>query len=98
YSEVLRGLLENRLEEFTVPISDYISNSEWAIIKEENTVKGNVVIVDYFGNVITNIHMEDIAMYFNKFNRISIYHRNKLIISNIVENYNDVNLGDEMCR
>ena len=98
YAEVVKSILENRLDQISIPALDYITNSKWAIIKEEKSVNGMVVIVDYFGNIITNIHIEDIASYLKKFKNISIFHRNKEIISGIVENYNDVILGEKMCR
>lgn len=98
YVEVLRSIFENRLDEISDPTLDYIKNSKWAVIKEEKMVQGKVVIVDNFGNLITNIRLDDIAEYLRKFETISISHKNKEIINTLVENYNDVVQGETMCR
>lgn len=98
FAEVVKSVLEARYEEISLPISNYITNSEWSVNKKNDIIKGMVVIVDYFGNLITNIHTDDIAMYINKFNNITIQYRDKEAISGLVESYNDVVEGERMCR
>ncbi len=98
YAEVLKSMIGNAYESISKPATDYKVNSQWAVIKEENVVRGIVVIVDYFGNLITNIHFSDLGRYFNKFSRYTIHYREREELDRIVEDYKDVAEGERMCR
>lgn len=98
YVEVLNSIFTNTYEDITILTDDYVTNSQWAVYKMDDKIRGMVVIVDYFGNLITNIHIEDVMQYKDRFSSISIQYRDKEDINGIVENYNDVVPGDKMCR
>ncbi|HUH75486.1 MAG TPA: SAM-dependent chlorinase/fluorinase [Chitinophagales bacterium] len=97
YAEVLKYVLENRYEEISY-LSEYESSSEWAVNTFDSHIRGMVVIVDYYGNLITNIHMKDLTQYMDRFSEVVIQYRDKDSINGIVGNYNDVVKGDQMCR
>lgn len=98
YALVLQCILNNNLHNISNEPDTYQSNSNWEILKSENEVRGIVTLVDKFGNISTNIHMDDIKDYFSRFTQYKIEYRAKGAIHRIVENYNDVGDGDTMCR
>ncbi len=98
FVEVLKSVLENRIEEISSHTSDYKTNSQWALTIMDNKVKGMVVIVDYFGNLITNIHFEDVVGHLRRFENVNVQYRNKDSINEIFENYSDVAEGETLCR
>lgn len=98
YALALQSIISNNIENISIPTEDYLSNSSWEIAKYENEVRGIVTLVDKFGNISTNIHIEDIRDYFSRFTNYKIEYRSKDSIHRIVGNYNDVLEGDSMCR
>lgn len=98
YAEVLKKMIEGTFESISNVASEYIVNSQWAVIKEEDIVRGIVAIVDNFGNLITNIHISDLAKYFKQFSRYEVHYRGRDVFSDIVDDYNDVVEGDKMCK
>lgn len=98
YALVLQNTLNNNLHNISIEADNFQSNSNWEILKSDHAVRGMVTIVDKFGNISTNIHIEDIKDYFSKFTEYKIEYRVKGTIHRIVENYNDVVDGETMCR
>lgn len=99
YGQVLKYVLEDCYDEISEEYYNYVVNTQWAVNKFDNAIRGMVVKVDYYGNIITDIHLEDLAIYMDKFENITIQYRDKdAAITKIVENYNDVAKGDSMCR
>ncbi len=98
FAMVLKRMVEDEIEEISIPAIDYKVNTEWAIIKEENSLRGMVVLIDYFGNLITNIHISDVMSYMNKYSRFVVYYRTGESVDTIVANYSDVPKGASLCR
>ena len=63
---------------------------------QPDKIVGNILYVDNFGNVITNIHISDVERYRNK--NVRINYRTNDFIDGIVENYTDVNQSYKLAR
>ena len=98
YAKVLKSLFEHTYESISQPTTHYKYNSSWAVIKEDNIVRGMVVIIDHFGNLVTNIHISDIAPYLKRFESCTINYREKEAINEIVVEYNEVEEGERLCK
>lgn len=98
YAEVLKLLIADEYQSVSKLVDDYIVNTDWALIKEEDQVRGMVVIIDYFGNLITNIHFKDIADYMEKYEELKVFYKASESIDRLCINYNDVKEGEVMCR
>lgn len=98
YALVLQSVIDNTIFNISESTTEYKSVSNWEIAKYDNEVRGIVTLVDKFGNISTNIHIDDIKDYFSRFTSCKIEYRSKRSIYRIVENYNDVIEGDPMCR
>jgi S-adenosylmethionine hydrolase len=63
----------------------------------ENSIRGTVMYIDYYGNAITNIHISE----FNKFKdyvSLKIEYRRNQLIQQMVFHYADVEEGDDLAR
>lgn len=98
YAQVLNYMIANVHFEYSEPISNYVIKNEWAVIKEEKSLRGMVVLVDYFGNLLTNIHVTDLLPYNEKYDIVKIVYRPNEVIHGLVGSYDDVKNGDAMCR
>jgi S-adenosylmethionine hydrolase len=78
------------------PFDSYKTAFAPAAIVETNLIKGNVVIVDNYGNLITNVH-QSLFDRFGKGTPFTIYYRNKEYhIDAISETYNSVPPGERV--
>lgn len=64
----------------------------------EKEVRGTVVLVDRYGNLITNIHFKDVCHYLEQFEHVTVQYRGKSKILGIAEKYSDVPPGDSLAR
>ncbi|MCO5234072.1 MAG: SAM-dependent chlorinase/fluorinase [Chitinophagales bacterium] len=98
YSKLLSHILNNEYLDYSEESKDYIVKTEWVAIKEADSIIGMVVLVDYFGNLLTNIHFKDIKPYIERYNDITIIYRHNENIKGLVTSYDDVKNGEAMCR
>lgn len=98
YSITLKYLLEGKIHNISQDSLDYNYNTSWQILLFDNEIRGIVSLVDKFGNITTNIHINDIKPYMAQYSECRIEYRDKQAIHGIVENYNDVIEGEYMCR
>jgi len=99
YAFLTKLLVDNIVPDtYAKPGHNYVVKTEWSVNKFENIVRGIVVIVDHFGNLVTNIHMEDVRPYVERFDNIEIQYRHKESITRIDHYYNDVEEGERMAR
>jgi S-adenosyl-L-methionine hydrolase (adenosine-forming) len=86
------------LHSFLKDPGEYKTLSEFLVIKHDDSLRGMVVMVDHFGNLITNIHVNDIRPYHNRFEYMMVLYRDKERITQISEYYNEVPLGERLAR
>lgn len=99
YAVITKLILENgELEYYLKEKSDIIVKEGLQITRLENQVRGTVVIVDRFGNLITNIHFRDVTSYLEHFEQVEVQYRGKSRIEGISEKYSDVPQGDSLAR
>ncbi|HNE51138.1 MAG TPA: SAM-dependent chlorinase/fluorinase [Chitinophagales bacterium] len=72
-----------------IATSNYVQKHALLPVIQENSIVGNIMYVDNFGNVITNIKKDEIQR-FSKYNQMHIHYRRGDSIDRIVENYMDV--------
>jgi S-adenosylmethionine hydrolase len=99
YAAITKMILENgELEFFLKEKSDIRVKQGLQITKLDKQVRGTVVIVDRFGNLITNIHIRDVMSYLEKYEHVVVQYRGKSRIVGISEKYSDVDQGDSLAR
>ena len=90
YCRVVKEItFNNNIGSIGVATSKYIERKAMMAVLQQDKIIGNVIHIDNFGNVITNIHEADI----NRFGidkQMRINYRKYDFIDRIVENYVDV--------
>lgn len=86
------------LNQILKPIPNFKTLTEFAVIKKEDGLRGIVVMVDHFGNLITNIHVEDVRPYFDSFDNMEVLYRDRERIYTISDYYGDVLPGERLAR
>lgn len=100
YAEACKYLLMEKdfPENMLFPPDEFIQLTDWAVSKYDNKVRGMVVLVDNFGNLITNIHLKDVYGYLEQGYEMTIHYRDRGIIEGVVNYYNDVQPGEQLAR
>jgi S-adenosylmethionine hydrolase len=99
YAQMCKHLLDSGYPElFLKEKPDIKQMNGIAVHKQSSQIRGSVVLVDRFGNIITNIHISDLTSYLNQFSNLTIEYRNKEKITTLVDYYNDVKRGDRLAR
>lgn len=98
YAIALKSILAQDLESIFIEPVGIIENTQLEIIRGDDFVRGTVAFVDHFGNLITNIHVTDLISYLERFSAISVFYRTREAIHELVSDYNDVAIGETMCR
>jgi len=90
YCRVVKEItFNNNIGSIGVATSKYIERKAMMAVLQQDKIIGNVIHVDNFGNVITNIHEADINR-FGVDKQMRINYRKYDFIDRIVENYVDV--------
>lgn len=72
-----------------IATSNYVQKHALLPIIQENSIVGNIMYIDNFGNAISNIKKIEIQR-FSKYNQLQVFYRRDDSIDRIVENYMDV--------
>lgn len=91
--EIAKG---SPLDALGTPDGDIVMRTHLRPILLENVVRGTVIYVDNFGNVITNISQNDLDRYPNATQVKINYSRNEYI-KRIYNHYEDVPEGEKVC-
>lgn len=84
------------LEEFCTPTTNIHKAIEVAPVITENTLRGTVIHIDYYGNIISNIKQKHFD-HFGAKTPFTIYFRDKqYYIDQISTGYNDVSHGEKI--
>lgn len=99
YCRVVKEIIFNQnIGAIGKAVNDYVERRPILPILGQDTIVGRVMYIDSFGNIITNIKIEDIERFnINKTN-ITIEYRKADNIDMVVENYNDVPQGYALAR
>lgn len=98
YCRVVKEItFNNNIGSIGVATSNYVEKRALLPVIEENRLIGNVIYVDNFGNVITNIHIDDIKR-FDTSKQMRINYRKVDFIDRVVENYSDVPRSYSLAR
>ncbi len=87
---------DGKLEEIGLPIASIEKKMNLQPIIEKNTIKGSVIYIDSFQNVITNITKE----FFNKVQQgrqFTLYFKRNETINHLSWHYNEVPEGEKLC-
>ncbi|MEO6849375.1 MAG: SAM-dependent chlorinase/fluorinase [Mucilaginibacter sp.] len=85
-----------QLEEIGLPVTTIEKKMNLQPVLEKNTIKGAVIYIDSFQNVITNITKE----FFNKVQqgrRFTLYFKRNETINQLSWHYNEVPEGEKLC-
>jgi len=85
-----------KLSEIGVPVTDIEQKMNLQPVVEKNLIKGSVIYIDSFQNVITNITKE----FFNNVQqgrRFTLYFKRNETITNLSWHYNEVPEGEKLC-
>jgi S-adenosylmethionine hydrolase len=85
-----------KLSEIGVPVTDIEQKMNLQPVVEKNLIKGSVIYIDSFQNVITNITKE----FFNSVQqgrRFTLYFKRNETITNLSWHYNEVPEGEKLC-
>jgi S-adenosylmethionine hydrolase len=94
YCRVVKEIIFNQnIGSIGVATNSYVEKRNILPVLEQNSVNGRVIYIDNFGNIITNIKVEDIERYNVDKENIKIEYRKEEFISKIVKNYADVPQG-----
>jgi S-adenosyl-L-methionine hydrolase (adenosine-forming) len=97
YCRVVKEIVfNNNIGQIGAATSKYIERKPQLPTVQPDRIVGNILYVDNFGNVITNIHKGDVDRYEGK--RIRINYRTHDFIDGIVSNYTDVNQSYKLAR
>lgn len=98
YAKIARTVVFNgSLGEIGILQKDYMERLLLKPVIYENRVSGNVMHIDHFGNVVTNISRTDFEQGV-KGRRFEIYFRRFDKIDRLSENYSDVPEGDKLAH
>lgn len=90
YCRVVKEItFNNNIGSIGVATSKYIEKKAMIPIVQEDKIIGNVLYIDNFGNVITNIHIDDVKRFKGK-KQFRINYRKTDFIDRVVTHYNDV--------
>lgn len=90
YCRVVKEItFNNNIGSIGVATSNYIEKKSMMPVLQEDKIIGHVIHIDNFGNVITNINIEDVKR-FDTNKQIRINYRKYDFIDRIVDNYTDV--------
>lgn len=99
YARLCKMLLEGFPDEaFLKPADDIKQQIGFAVMRQETAVRGIVVMVDHFGNLITNIHITDLNDYLRRFDEMEVQYRDREVIRELSNYYNDVRQGEPLAR
>jgi S-adenosylmethionine hydrolase len=91
-----RLLNGEKIDDFASPFESYKKAFALTAVIEPNLIKGNVIHIDTYGNLITNVH-ESLFERFGKDTPFTIYYRNKdYHIDEISPTYNAVPNGEKV--
>lgn len=91
-----RLLLGTPVEEIASPFDSYKKSFQLTAVLETNLIKGNVIHIDAYGNLITNVH-QSLFDRFGKDVPFTIYYRNREYhIDEISPSYNAVPSGERV--
>jgi hypothetical protein len=98
YCRVVKEItFNNNIGSIGVATSKYIERKAMMAVVQQDKIIGNVIHVDNFGNVITNINVADINRFGNE-KQMRINYRKYDFIDRIVENYVDVPQSYSLAR
>ncbi|MBC8052712.1 MAG: SAM-dependent chlorinase/fluorinase [Sphingobacteriaceae bacterium] len=85
-----------KIEEIGIPVSELEEKVNLQPVIEQNVIKGSVIYIDSFQNVITNIS-KDLFSKIQQNRDFVLYFRKNESISNLSWHYNEVPEGEKLC-
>lgn len=90
YCRVVKEItFNNNIGSIGIATSKYIEKKAMMPVVQEDKIIGNILYIDNFGNVITNIHVDDVKRFKGK-KQLRINYRKTDFIDRVVTHYTDV--------